>query len=233
MAAARNSAEPLTTPSAQTLDRGLRALEILAQETGGLSANDLATRLGVHRTISYRILGTLAEHHLVTRTAEGRFRLGAGILALSRNFAAQLQAAAMPELANLAEDLGATACLSVADGSEAVVVLSIEPRHTHIHVSYRTGFRHPLAVGASGIAILAGRPAEAQEREAITAARKLGYALTRDEIERGACGLAAPLLIAGRPAEASIGVVALGEIEVEKAAPRVREAAKAIEAALV
>jgi DNA-binding IclR family transcriptional regulator len=211
----------------QTLDRGLRVLELLGDAPEGRPVAELAAVLGVHRAIVYRLLATLESHALVARAGDGRFRLAAGLVALARGVAPQLQAAALPELTRLAEDVGATATLTVADGDEAVALAVVEPRNTLMHVAYRPGLRHPLEVGAPGRAILVGRPVENGEPERLRRERRQGYAVSRGEIQPGAAGLAAPI-----PGEdASIGVVSFGEPDEDNAA-RVMEAAAAIGAAL-
>lgn len=218
---------------AQTLDRGLRILELLAAQGEGLAVGELATRTGVHRTIIYRLLGTLAAHRLVTRMPDGRYRLGGGLVELARGVAPQLQTVALPILSRLAEDVGATAFLTVAEGNDAVALVAVEPRHTYIHVAYRPGFRHPLDTGASGVAILASRPPRPGERSAVTVARQRGYALSRGEIQPGAVGIAAPVVVAGRPAEASVAVVTLGALDKAAVAPKVMAAAAEIAATMI
>lgn len=213
---------PATT--LQTLDRGLRVLELLAETPDGLGVTDLAAALEVHRAIVYRLLTTLAGHRLVVRGRDGRYRPGAGLAGLARGVAPRLQAAALPELTALAEDLGATATLTVADGDEAVALAVVEPRTTGIHVAYRPGLRHPLSVGASGRAILLGRPGSGAT---LAEERLRGYAVSSGEIQPGAVGLAAPI----PGADASVGVVSLVDLG-ESAAARVSAAAAAIAAAL-
>jgi DNA-binding IclR family transcriptional regulator len=190
---------------------------------------ELASRLGVHRAAVYRLIGTLERHGLVRRGADGRYRLATGVLALARGVAADLQAAALPVLTELAENLGATATLTVADDDEAVALLVVEPTRAPMHVAYRPGRRHPLEIGASGKAILAGRPAVVGEVEEIARARDRGYAESAGEIQPGAVGVAAPIVLDGW-ANASIGAVALGPFDA-RAATRVVEAARAVAAA--
>ncbi|GER91493.1 transcriptional regulator [Dictyobacter vulcani] len=218
--------------TSQTLDRGLRLLEILAAEPEGMTAQALASRLEIHRTVSYRLLNTLLEHRLVQRMQDGRYKLGTGLIELARRILPQLQSAAVPELKRLAEELGATTHLTTANGNEAIVLTTIEPSHTHMHVVYRPGFRHALDQGASGIAILAGRPAQATERNQIVLARQRGYAISQNEIQSGASGLAVPLMLNGTPLEASIGVIVLGTIDEARISPRVLAAARRITALL-
>ena len=63
------AAAPTSSKSAgsQTLDRGIRALELVAASPEGMTVQEVADRLEVHRTIAHRLLGTLADHHLVSR----------------------------------------------------------------------------------------------------------------------------------------------------------------------
>jgi DNA-binding IclR family transcriptional regulator len=147
----------VTAETSQTLDRGLRVLKLLADTDHGLTVTELASRLGVNRTVVYRLLATLEQHSLVRRDLGGRARVGLGVLGLAHQVHPLLREAALPALRSLAEDIGATAHLTLVDGSEALAVAVVEPTWTDYHVAYRTGFRHPLERGAAGRAILAGR----------------------------------------------------------------------------
>lgn len=218
----------------QTLDRGLTALAIIAEQAGGLSVAELAERLAVHRAIAYRIVTTLEQHGLVNRGRDGLLRLGAGISLLASRFEPQLRALAQPRLKALAAATRATAFLSVAQGEEAVVILVAEPDDGLLRVGYRVGSRHPLSLGAAGIAILAGRPAETGEAEAVTRARREGYSLTRGQLQRGAVGVASPIPADPRRSgvEACVGVVAMDDLESDTAIAEVMAAARAL-AALV
>jgi DNA-binding IclR family transcriptional regulator len=218
-----------TGPGVQTLDRGLRLLHLLAAEPGGLTVGELSERLGVHRAIVYRLVGTLGQHRLVVRGADGRHRLWTGLVELARAVAPDWRSVALPELEALAEDLGATATLSVAAEDFAVALVVVEPRNTAIHVAYRPGLRHPLTRGASGKAILAGRPAEPDEPADVRQARRRGYAVTRGELQAGAVGIAAPVVVDGR-AEASVGAVSFTDFD-GASVGRVLEAAARLAAA--
>ncbi len=205
---------------AQTLDRGIQLLETLASEAGTRSLRDLVRATGLNRSAVYRLLRVLMAHRLVTRETDGGYRLDTGIVALALRVESGIAGLARPLLSRLAETLGATAFLAVADGTEAVAVAVVEPPHTAFHVAYRTGFRSPLSQGAPGVAILAGRPAAADERTAITVARARGYATSTGEIQKGAIGLAAPVAVDRELCRASLGVVTLGTLdEDEMAAP--------------
>ena len=74
---------PRPRPPSQTLSRGIRILEILADAREPLSIDEIARRLGVHRSVAYRLLRTLEDHGLVTRDGAGRIQLGARMAALA------------------------------------------------------------------------------------------------------------------------------------------------------
>lgn len=175
----------MTAETSQTLDRGLRVLKLLADTDHGLTVTELSNKLGVNRTVVYRLLATLEQHALVRRDLGGRARVGLGVLRLGRQVHPLVREAALPALRSLAEDIGATAHLTLVDGTEALAVAVVEPTWTDYHVAYRAGFRHSLDRGAAGRAILSGRQQPGDWP---------GYALTHGELEAGASGAAAPLI---------------------------------------
>lgn len=211
----------MTAETSQTLDRGLRVLKLLADTDHGLTVTELSHKLGVNRTVVYRLLATLEQHALVRRDLGGRARVGLGVLRLGRQVHPLVREAAMPALRSLAEDIGATAHLTLVDGAEALAVAVVEPSWTDYHVAYRAGFRHPLDRGAAGKAILSARQGAGEP----------GYTLTHGELEAGACGAAAPLLgVTG--VEGSVGVVMLADVVPERVGTRVMDAAREVAEAL-
>src|SRR6185312_15125652 len=49
-------------PASQTLSRGIRILELLGDAGEPLTIDEVARRLGVHRSVGYRLLRTLEDH---------------------------------------------------------------------------------------------------------------------------------------------------------------------------
>lgn len=203
-----------TTAHSQTLSRGIRVLELLAEAPGPLTIAELSSALNVHRSIAYRMLRTLEAHGLVVRDAAGRIQLGPRLAALARNVSHDLQAAALPELTVVANDLSMTAFVAVLDHRECVTLVSVEPRSAHATVAQRPGTRHPLAVGAPGIAIqsrltdaqwaaLGG--VESMRAEAVEA-RDRGFATSHDEVIPGLSSIAVSLVVPGE-APAALAVV--------------------------
>jgi DNA-binding IclR family transcriptional regulator len=200
--------------TSQTLDRGLTVLALLAAHSEGLTAAELAEELSTARAIVYRLLRTLEAHRLIGRM-DTRYVLGIGIAELASKLRPRLQATVLPILRRLSEDTNSTALLSVADGDQALILITEEPTRSLFHLALRQGARHPLDIGADGLAILAGRPPAQDDSDEITLARRRGYALTAGALQNGAIGVAAPIMTSDW-ATASIGVVQLG-VEVSDA----------------
>src|SRR6478672_2833642 len=132
-------ADGASAPASQTLSRGIRILEVLADAREPLSIDGLAERLEVHRSIAYRLLRTLEDHGLVARDAGGRVSLGARMAALAAGVAHDVQAEALPELTAAANELGMTCFITVLDREECVTLVSVEPRHAVASVAQRPG----------------------------------------------------------------------------------------------
>ena len=228
MAGRATAAEPGTPAGAQTLARGLSALEMVATAENGMTVQEVAECLGVHRTIASRMLGALAQHRLITRDAAGRYRVGSGVIALARLYEPMLKASAASVLRHLADQAGATALVMVHDGDSAVAVCAAEPAGTVAHLVYRPGHRSPLDRGAAAYALRAQLPSEPGEPAGVAKARRDSCAMTHGEVTAGVYGIAAP--IARLPGErpACVHLVTVDRQLAESALPAVAEAARQI-----
>ncbi len=215
----------------QTLDRGIAALFMVARAEGGLKISELADQLELNRAIVYRIVATLSDHGMVQRLKDGRIVLGSGAVLLAAHAEANVRALARPIIESLAERTCATAFLSMAHGTECVAILTAEARNAFLNIQYRLGSRHPLNMGAAGLAILAGRPERPDDLESVRIARRDGCSVTRGELQPGALGVASPVQMplkgfAGM--ELSIGVVALENLDLGGAREAVMHTAKSL-----
>ena len=201
-----------------TLDRGLALLQAVA-DAGGEAAtiSELAVTIGASRAAVYRLLVPLSERGLVWRDGN-KVRLGVGLLRLADQVLPQLRQAAHPVLRELAEKVGATAHLSVAQGNQAQAVAVVEPSWTNFHVAYRVGSRHALTAGAAGKA-MSMRSSEQ------------GWISSTGEVQAGASGVAAPVR-GVKGLRASVGVVSLEPLDPETVGPQVLAAAAALTAVL-
>ena len=184
-----------------------------------MTVTELASALGVGRPVVYRLVATLEARDFVVRREDGRVRIGLAVSHLAHAVLPLIREAAMPTLRTLADQVGATAHLTIEDSGEALALAIVEPTWTDFHVAYRVGSRHPLDRGAAGRAILAGRDGSAE------------VVATDGELQPGAHGLAAPLT--GIPGvEASIGVVSMAAIDPAVVGPKVIAAARAVAGSL-
>jgi DNA-binding IclR family transcriptional regulator len=223
----------------QTLSRGIRILEILADAREHLTIDEIARRLGVHRSVAYRLLRTLEDHGLVTRDDAGRVDLGARLAALAAGVAHDLQAEALPELTAVANDLAMTCFIALLDRDEALTVISVEPRHAIASVAQRPGSRHPVAAGAPGKVILAQLPVSQWPGEVpagfateVQDAATRGFAQSHDEVIPSLRAVAVPLPLRGRPPAAVAVVYLASERDVADIAGRLAAASDSIRSAL-
>ncbi|SFK52264.1 IclR family transcriptional regulator [Geodermatophilus ruber] len=222
-----------SAPQSQTLDRGIRILEHLAAVGTPQPIAEIGQALGLHRSITYRLLRTLEDHRLVERDAAGHYWLGLGMAGLARGVRSDLQTAALPRLHALVAELGMTAFLVVRTGDDAVTVASVEPHDTAAHIVYRPGTRHPVDRGAPGLALLMPEPATPGDREALREARRIGWARSHGEVIPGVRSIAAPVLGPDGGARGALAVVFVDEsADVQRIGRAVATAAATVAAGL-
>lgn len=149
-------ARPVT---AQTLDRGIQVLELIAASPVDLSAADVAAGLQLHRTVVHRLLATLEARQLVARHSGGRYRLGWGLLRLSGPMESQLRQIARPTLRELNRLTDETVHLVVLTGSEVLYIDVFESTRP-LRVASRVGRTLPAHATSVGRALLAQLPEE-------------------------------------------------------------------------
>ena len=204
----------------RTLSRGLAVLGVLGGSSDGCTVAELASATTLDRAVLYRLLDTLCDEGFVVRDDDSRrYHLGVALVELGARASRGLEVRrlALPAMRALMEQCREAVCLAVRDRHDVVVVDRVEPPGLFVRVGYHVGFRHPLHVGAHGRGLLAFLDADERSRIAdrspnlhaeLEACRTRGFAISADELERGAAGVAAPIFDrAGRPI-ASMGIVA-------------------------
>jgi DNA-binding IclR family transcriptional regulator len=235
------SADNGDSGGSRTLARGLAVLQALGASSDGSTVAELSSATRLDRAVLYRLLETLTREGFVVRDPDTRrFHLGVALVELGARAGRGLEVRrlAVPAMRALMEQIRETVCLAVRDRADVVVVDRVEPPGLFVRVGYHVGFRHPLQVGAHGRALLAFM--ERNERSEVVrrqpalgpeldACRRRGFAVSADELERGACGVAAPVLDRTGRAIASLGVVAPTPRLVDPAALGPRIASLALE----
>lgn len=166
----------MTSPTTDSPDANPRAVlrvpEVLmavAASPGGAHLPDLVEALGLPKTSLHRILRTLESGGYLER--EGQvWRCGPESLRLARLLAGggearSFPACARPAMERLARETGETVMLSELShcGRESIYLDVIES-DSPLRFAMRPGHRRPLYSVASGKAMLAFQPAEAQAR---------------------------------------------------------------------
>lgn len=159
----------------------------------GVTAAEVADFVGVHRTIAYRLLSTLAQARFITKGSDGKYRPAAALAVLGASFDNNVRQLSVPTLRLLADDLGTTVSLLVAEGDQQVAIAVIVPTLVFYQLSFHEGSRHPLERGAAGAALLASMPPRPGEREIVRQAREQGWVITHGEVEPDTYGLAVPV----------------------------------------
>jgi DNA-binding IclR family transcriptional regulator len=203
-----------------SLRRGLQILlafgsdEALAE--GGVGVTQIAALIGQEKSQVSRALAVLSEYGLVQRSSGGRtYRLGRACFMLaSRAGEPRLIEEARPALAQLVEEVGEAAHLSVLQGAQVLTLLTQASSHAIVARNW-VGRTIPAYCTASGRALLLDHdragllellgvnrfapqgpntPADVAELlRRIRRARQLGFAVADEESERGLVAVAAPI----------------------------------------
>ncbi len=238
---------------AQAVARALRLLDLFTDQRPTLSAADAAVATRLNRTTVYRLLSALEDVELLARDdQDDLYRLGPGAIALGARAmrANPLQRAAEAVLPALAAESGETATFEIPVGD--AMLIAAESVSAHLLGSAPSlGTRWPMHATSTGKAYLsaltdaaladwlatAGRlkawtPKTLTRPEALrrslALARRSGYAVVRDELERGfaACG-AAVHDHRGLP----VGALSLGGPSARLTPARLRQLGAAVSAA--
>ncbi|MEA3311435.1 MAG: IclR family transcriptional regulator [candidate division WOR-3 bacterium] len=202
--------------NAKILEKGLRLLEELAESADGLTAVELAERIGVHKTSVYRYINSLLDMGYIQNDNDSRYHLGNKILELGSQKLRRmpLRETAHPFLIKLNEETQKTVHLCVLDRQDVVYIDKIESHRT-LPIMSRIGSRAPAYCTGVGKALLSGLPTdqvvsllremtlERRTPNTITDPMKLleeikltaerGYAIDNGEHEAGIKCLAAPV----------------------------------------
>lgn len=179
------------------LDKSVEILSALA-ERGPLGLAELVGATGLTRPTAHRLAAALAEHGLVGRDPEGRFRLGLRLLAWGARGVDELAivSVARPVLTELRDAADESAQLYVRDDLRRVCVATAE-RRQGLRDAVPVGAALPLDRGSGGRALLAHAPDADRfprvEPVELAAVRRRGWAATVAEREPGVASVSAPV----------------------------------------
>ncbi|WP_189265482.1 IclR family transcriptional regulator [Streptomyces fuscichromogenes] len=216
-----------------TADRALDILTMFDDTHLVVSGTAVAERLGVARSTAYRYLQSLVAGRFLEEAPGGGFRLGLRVLEIARlaRRSYGLSEVALPSMQALAEDVRETVLLTRRTGDLVVCVDRAESETRAVRISYERGSALPLNAGAAALVLLAWSPEdearrllEAAELRRFTPAtltdvdalverlgriRRLGYSVTRGELDLDVVGISAPIRSQGGQVVAAVSVAAL------------------------
>lgn len=205
-----------TRQTHSSLNTALRLLKAFTAEEPEFSVDDLAKQMGIGRSTTHRLLGTLASEGFIARDPHSRkYRLGASILASGHVIVSGLQIhrTALPVLEELMQRTGESAHLAILSGDE-VVYLHRGDSPYPVPLRSHLGKRNPAHCTSTGQVLLAYQPPAVidsiiesgltpytehtvtdaeQFREKLHSIRKQGYSISIEEFHPGVTSVAAPV----------------------------------------
>ena len=209
-----------------TADRTIQLLLLYDENRTVLSATEVAIRLGISRSTTYRYLQSLRDAELLEESPTG-YRLGPRIFSLARiaRKGLGLSEVAAPVMRRLVSETGETVLLCRRFG-DRVVCLEREESRSYLRISYERGQILPVHAGASALVLVAwlddaeidrtlgSEPLQKFTDNTITdpqalrarlsEIRRLGYVVTYGEHNPGVASVAAPIF--GRPDQVIAGL---------------------------
>lgn len=150
----------------QSLDRAITVLDELAD--GPKNLDQLAGRLGVHKSTVLRLLRTLEARRFVQRSGARYYRLGTSLFELAYRALDErdVRRSAEPAARELNATTGHTVHLASYEDGEVIYIDKYESRH-NVRMYSRIGRRAPLHCTAVAKVLLAALPPD--ERDRVTA----------------------------------------------------------------
>ncbi len=144
-------------PEIQSLARGLKILELLAQAQDGISITELSERLDIDKGSASRLVSTLADYGFAEKDKQTRrYHLGVQVVTLSRSLLTRLplREVAKPFLRQLMEHTGECAHLAIPGQGKVLYIDQVESPAT-LRVNAQVGTLNPLHCTALGKILLA------------------------------------------------------------------------------
>lgn len=245
-----------TKSSIQVIDRMMHLIETLVRHPSPANLKQLALETGLHPSTAHRILAVMVENRLVDRIEPGTYRLGIRLLELGNLVRMRLNVRqeALPTMQALHDDIRETVNLSVRQADEVVYVERVSSNSQMMRVVQAVGTRAPLHATSVGKVFLADDGPDAASAYAqrvglprltdhtltdpamlgaeLEQVRAQGYALDREEAEKGVSCIAAGIRDDEGKLVAGLSVSAPSDRLDETWAAKVRSAAEQVSHAM-
>lgn len=216
--------------SVPAIEKSIMILNALADKD--LTIGDLHSQLQLPKTTTFVILNTLEQHNIIRKTAEGKYRLGPGVMQWSSSYLNSMDMVqiARPHLKKLVDGTPYTAHLAVSIGDKAVYCDKVEG-NGFVRFATTIGQGQPLYQSSVGKALASGMTDEEIKlalpeikvstsksirtldklMEDIEFVRENGFAIEDEEFEEGIRCIGAPIRNFTGKIVASISITALSK----------------------
>jgi DNA-binding IclR family transcriptional regulator len=144
--------------------KALEVLELLQTEQSNATLNEIAKRVSLSKTSTFRLLRTLEMTNCLTLTGWGQYQLAPGIQAVARTqWLGKLLRVGMPHLQGLSRNLSETASLAALFENHIEVIAVVESPRV-IRMSNVVGHILPPNASSLGKVITAFQPPERREK---------------------------------------------------------------------
>ncbi len=185
-------ADEMAAPGgAAAVDRAISVLAAFRPGDKALSVTQLAERTRLYKSTVLRLLASLAHGHLVRKTPDGLWALGAEVARLAGIYSASfsLEEVLLPEMRALVERTQESVAFHVRQGDQRLVLLRVDsPQLLRDHV--RAGDVLPLDRGAGGRVLMAYAGAQGRIYDQV---RQDGYVMLSSDRIPGLVGISAPV----------------------------------------
>ncbi len=220
--------------SIKTIDRLVRILNCFSPEQPAWTLTKLSTHLDLPKGTLHRFLASMESHGILRRDAgDKQWRLGYRLF-IWGNLAEEstaLRRIARPVLRDLVAATGEMALLTVYQDQEIICIGKVDTNHA-VRLTLDVGTRRPPHAGASSKVLMAYLPEEEIQAiirdkglpklcvntitdpneltTALQVIRERGYAMSHEETDLGAWGMATPIGDWKRNVIAAVGVAGPG-----------------------
>lgn len=210
----------------QTLSKALDILNLLGRSEDPLSVEEIAGKLELPESTTYRLLQTLEAKDFIKRYSRKKIGLGSNFINLARNLhdtmERELILIAAPYMEEVRDQTEESVILSVRAGLESRCISSVSSRHIIRFVAEDNRILH-LDVGASSRVILAHEDERVIERirmeketeleklqldQDLLRIRKNGYDITESQHDVGSVGIGVPIFNSYGKIYASLAIAA-------------------------
>lgn len=241
------------------LTKVLSIFELMDRSPGGLQLRTISEQTGLNKSTAFRFLAHLERAGYLVRDLTGAYLIGPRLVRLGADstYQATIRKVSRPIMEALWRKTDETVNLGALDHGEVLYLDVIESPHT-FRFSSQAGMRRPLSYTALGKALLTWMPVQLRD-ESLASCRferraprsitnlaemlaelgrtqRRGYAIDNEEVELGACCVAAPIFDSSNQIAASISVsgpaTRMNRARISDIALDVKQAAREISAKL-